>query len=416
MNRRNEILRAISKAAGVLASLPIGNRTSFDIIGAVTEREIPLLFRPLENLLGSVVAIGGVSGIMVTTKRDLHVQRFTLAHELGHILLGHQLSLDRTIEVAGRNASASRPIEEMAADTFAAELLGPKRLVLESAQRHGWTKQKFRQPDNIYQLSLRLGISYQAACWALVTSDVLTRAEAGRFLVKPVKDRKYTLAPRELITNSWANVWALTKSDSGTFLETGPDDLFVVHVQDHASAGYLWQLVETGANAEIVYERSTSPNDAYGEHSSRAVYVRFGAPGTHRLVFEHIRPWSGAILAISRSTLRTTGKSIVDSRDERGLRHWRAQHEYHHSSRPSNCARPDPRPRREADMLVVGVDNGSRTRPQIQNAPVPRVSAPLRIRRRFIRWRALPRHCPHTWRSWTTDGSRLPVPSWGTAL
>lgn len=296
MSRRSEILRAISEAAGVLASLPTGNRTSFDIVGAITGRNIPLLFRPLENLLGTVVAIGKVSGIMVTTKRDLHVQRFTLAHELGHILLGHQLSLDRTIEFAGRNAPASRPAEEVAADTFASELLGPKQLVLKSAQRHGWTKQKLHQSENVYQLSLRLGISYQAACWGLVTSDVLTRAEAGRLQTEPVKERKHALAPAELITNSWANVWKLTRADTGTFLEAGPDDLFAVHVQDHASAGYLWQLVETGTTAEIVDERPATSNHAYGERSSRVVYVRFGRPGTHRLAFEHVRPWSGSTL------------------------------------------------------------------------------------------------------------------------
>ena len=296
MSRRSEILRAISEAAGVLASLPTARRTSFDIIGAVTERNIPLLFRPLENLLGTVVAIGEVPGIMVTTKRDLHVQRFTLAHELGHILLGHQLSLDQTIGVEGRNASASRPIEEAAADTFASELLGPKELVLESAQRHGWTKQKLHKPDNIYQLSLRLGISYKATCWALVSSNVLTNREAGKLQTEPVKDRKHTLAPRELITNPWANVWALTRADTDTFLEAGPDDLFAVHVQDHASAGYLWQLVETGTNAEIVEERTINSDHAYGERSSRVVYVRFAAHGTHRLAFEHIRPWSGATL------------------------------------------------------------------------------------------------------------------------
>ena len=100
MNRRSEILRASSEAASVLASLPTGNRASFDIVGAVTGRDIPLLFRPLENLLGTVVAIGKVSGIMVTTKRDLHVQRFTLAHELGHIL---QCAVRRCHSSAGAN-------------------------------------------------------------------------------------------------------------------------------------------------------------------------------------------------------------------------------------------------------------------------------------------------------------------------
>ena len=296
MDRRSEILRATGEAARILARFPNRNRTSFDIIGAVTDMNIPLLFRPLENLLGTVVAIGDVRGIMITTKRELHVQRFTLAHELGHMLLGHQLSLDRTIEISGRNAPASRPTEELAADTFASELLGPKQLVLESARRQGWNKQKLHRPDHIYQLSLRLGISYEATCWALVTSNVLSRAEARRFQAEPVKDRKLTLAPADLITNSWANVWALTRTDAGTFLEAGPDDLFAVHLQDHASAGYLWQLVDDGSNAEIVGEQCTNLDHAYGESTSRVMYIRFNAPGVYQLVFEHVRPWSGATL------------------------------------------------------------------------------------------------------------------------
>ena len=296
MNRRSEVLRAVAEAARILAEFPTGNRTSFDIVGAITERDIPLLFRPLENLLGTVVAIGGISGIMVTTQRDLHVQRFTLAHELGHVLLGHQLSFDRTIEVAGRNASRNRPVEEVAADTFASELLGPRKLVLEAAKRHGWTKQKLHQPANIYQLSLRLGISYQATCWALVTSDILTSVQARKFQDARVKDQKQALAPAEFITNSWADVWTLTKADTGTFLEAGPDDLFAVHVQDHASAGYLWQLAETGSSAKIVGEKPTLPDQNYGERSSRVLYIQFCTPGVHRLAFEHIRPWSGAAL------------------------------------------------------------------------------------------------------------------------
>ena len=310
MTRRDEILRAISEAARVLADFPRGNRTSFDIVGAVTGMGIPLLFRPLDGLLGTVVAVGRTPGIMITTKRDLHVQRFTLAHELGHILLGHQLSLDRKIEVKGRNAPTSRPDEEVAADTFASELLGPKQLVLASAKRHGWTKRKLHQPDNIYQLSLRLGISYKAACWALVTSSILIRPEANRLQVNPVKEQKRGLAGQDLITDPWADVWALTSADADTFLEAGPNDLFAVHVQDHASAGYLWQLVDTGSSAEVVGECQTNADHAYGEHSSRVIYVRFSNPGTHRLIFEHIRPWSGTSLAHINIDIDGYGKEL----------------------------------------------------------------------------------------------------------
>ena len=296
MSRRSEILRATSEAARILERYSIGRRTSFDIVGAVTDMKIPLLFRPLDSLLGTVVSIGGVRGIMITTNRDLHVQRFTLAHELGHILLGHEFSLDRTIDFYGRNSPASRPIEEVGADTFASELLGPKQLVLDSCRRQGWTRKKLHQADNIYQLSLRLGISYEATCWALVSSSVLSRAEAKKFQSEPVKHRKLSLAPTGLITNPWANVWALTSNDGGTFLEAGPSDLFAVHLQDHASAGYLWQLVDEGTDAEIVGERCTDLNHAFGDKSSRIVYIRFNAPGVHQLVFEHVRPWNRVTL------------------------------------------------------------------------------------------------------------------------
>ncbi len=308
MSRRSEILRATSEAARILARFPIGKRTSFDIVGAVTELDIPLLFRPLDGLLGTVVSTGGVRGIMITTCRDLHVQRFTLAHELGHILLGHDFSLDRTVDFHGRNAPASRPVEEVGADTFASELLGSKQLVLDSARRQGWTREKLHQADKIYQLSLRLGISFEATCWTLVSSNVLSRAEARKLQSQPVKNMKLALASKELITDSWANVWVLRSNDGGTFLEAGPNDLFAVHLQDQASAGYLWQLVDEGRRAEIVGEQRPEFHEEFGERSSRIVYIRFTAPGTHRLAFEHVRPWNRVTLEHIKIDIDAYGK------------------------------------------------------------------------------------------------------------
>ena len=306
MTRRSEILRAVSAAATVLSqssndsrtrSDVDGARTSFDVIGAVADRNIPLLFRPLNKLWGAFITVNGDErGIIVTSRLGLAVQRFTVAHELGHLLLEHQSSFDETIGFAGRNGPASRPPQEAAADTFASELLAPKRLLIAAAKRHGWTRDRLQRPDDIYQLSLRLGVSYQAACWALMTSGVLTRPDAARHQAVPVKDLKCALAPAASITNSWADVWALAEADSGTFLEAGPDDLFAVHVRDHASAGYVWRFVDADAEVDVVGERSPDLDHGYCARSARVLYVRFRAPGVHRLVFEHLRPWSRATL------------------------------------------------------------------------------------------------------------------------
>ena len=140
--------------------------------------------------------------IIVTTKLGLPVQPFTVAHELRHLMLGHGTSLDETIDFAGRNAPASRPNQEAAADTFTSELPAPRSLLLASAQRHGWTKDKRHQPKNIYPLSLRLGISYQAARWALATCEVLTRPEADRLRTRTVKELKRALAPAAFVAHS----------------------------------------------------------------------------------------------------------------------------------------------------------------------------------------------------------------------
>lgn len=298
MTRRSETLRAISMAATVLEQSRRCARTSFDIIRTVAERNVPLLFRPLDKLWGAFITVNDEArGIIVTTKLGLPVQRFTVAHELGHLLLGHRCSLDETVGFAGRNGPASRPVEEAAADTFASELLAPKALLLASARRHAWTKTKLHEPAHIYQLALRLGISYQAACWALVTARVLTHTEAEQLQSAPVKRLKQGLAPALSITNPWADVWALTETDTGTSLEAGPDDIFAVHVQDHASAGYIWRLVDANAEIDLLGERPPEPPAGYGACTTRVLYVRFRSAGVHQLVFEHIRPWSRATLS-----------------------------------------------------------------------------------------------------------------------
>lgn len=87
-SKRQEILRATTTAADLLSRFPVGNRTSFDIVGAVTALNIPLVFRPLRGLWGASITVDNdARGVLVTTKLGLAVQRFTLAHELGHVLL-----------------------------------------------------------------------------------------------------------------------------------------------------------------------------------------------------------------------------------------------------------------------------------------------------------------------------------------
>lgn len=311
MSRRNEVLRATGAAASVLASAPASARTSFDIVGAIDAQGIPLMFRPLEGLLGANIRCAdGTAGIVVTTRRSLAVQRFTLAHELGHVLLGHEPHLDTPESVRGANYAAAKDHAEVGANTFAAALLGAKSLILELARRHIWKKRELRQPENVYQLALRLGLSYEATCWALRTAAVLGSQEVKALMNQRVKSIKQLLDPLELLGDYRADVWALTGADHGTSIEAGPDDLFAVALSDRASAGYVWRLVDTGADVTLVDDVVAPLDYTYGGRNHRTVFARFGRPGVHELVFEHVRPWNSAALERVAVEVNTFGKEV----------------------------------------------------------------------------------------------------------
>lgn len=294
MNVRDELLRATSEASRLVQRFPVGDRTSIDVIGVLRELGFPVLCRPLENLWGATVTLGEHgSGVLVTTKLPLSVQRFTLAHELGHLMLGHRLQFDESVGEEGRWSSHGSSSEERAANTFASELLAPRTLIRTIAERQGWKKADLQRPQNIYQLSLRLGMSFKAACWALVSHQVLSRSAAHELannngLVKQIKRR---LAPSDRLENPWADVWLLSDGDSGLHIEAGPDDIFAVRVEERASAGYVWEFDNSVQEFAISGEETNLPTK-YGSPTERVVYLKYEDGGLHHLELSHRRPWS----------------------------------------------------------------------------------------------------------------------------
>jgi hypothetical protein len=179
--RRNAILSGAIRATDLHVELGLRDRLKFgdravDVLDVVDQLGLLLLFRPLKSLLGAYLPTPGGAGVLVTTRRDLHVQRFTAAHELGHHVLQHKAaSLDVDVGFVARGERTGYDNQELEADSFAAEFLLPKWLIVAHARRHNWGKSDLRDPDVVYQLSLRLGASYMATCWALLSNDLVDR-------------------------------------------------------------------------------------------------------------------------------------------------------------------------------------------------------------------------------------------------
>ena len=280
---------------------------AIDVFASIADLDIPLRFDELDGLLGACVRVDSASvGILVTTERPLHIQRFTAAHELGHFVLDHEGSLDR--EVGPPTRTDGRPIVEIEADAFAAEFLMPKWLLKKTASRRGWWGQdRLEDPSVIYQLSLRLCVSFEAACWGLSSADYISRRVATAITqTKPkvIKQRALGGVP---LPDSWANVWVLGEGDANAQLNAGPNDVFIVELEERASSGYRWDAAAAVAAGFRVLDDGSHVNDQrIGAPSTRRLVFAAAAPGEYELELRHRRSFStrggGASIRFSVST------------------------------------------------------------------------------------------------------------------
>jgi hypothetical protein len=263
-----------------------------DVFGAIEQLGVPLLFRPLDKLLGACVRLSTAgAGIIVTTRRDLHMQRFTAAHELGHFVLEHEGSLDREIRFPGE--TANRDLREVAADAFAAEFLMPRWLYIHHAKRHGWTTHQLRDPRTVYQLSLRLAVSYEATCLGLLAQKVLDAATVDILReVTPKKIKQQVLGETQL-EDPWADVWVLDEHDDSTTIAAGPHDLFVAALLEHGGSGHLWDTQAlVGAGFTIIEDICEAEDAAaVGGPARRRFVLKGPPPGVHQLGLFERRPW-----------------------------------------------------------------------------------------------------------------------------
>jgi Zn-dependent peptidase ImmA (M78 family) len=87
------------------------------------------------DVSGALIKSNGVSGIAVNSSHPLNRRRFTIAHELAHFLLAHKGNEDHVdwkftvLRRDGKSSEAS-DIEEIEANSFAANLLMPKEFLL----------------------------------------------------------------------------------------------------------------------------------------------------------------------------------------------------------------------------------------------------------------------------------------------
>jgi Zn-dependent peptidase ImmA (M78 family) len=139
-----------------------------------------LLYRTLE---------GDISGILYRDEPGRTViginawdsrtrQRFTIAHELGHLLLhpGQPVIVDKLVKINFRRTPSmpvAGPTEEQQANAFAAELLMPERLVKDTAREIVGDNVLFSSDDLVHELAQLFDVSPQSMGYRLVNLRLL---------------------------------------------------------------------------------------------------------------------------------------------------------------------------------------------------------------------------------------------------
>ena len=153
----------------------------------------PVDVEALATKLGAVISYApykeALSGVLVKEKTKTVIgvnsahpktrQRFTIAHELGHLALEHQgeLFVDEMVQtdrsVLRRDSRSSRAVDaaEIEANRFAAELLMPEPLVLEALVRRQ-TRAEMSQEEIIQDLAREFQVSAQAMEYRLTNLGI----------------------------------------------------------------------------------------------------------------------------------------------------------------------------------------------------------------------------------------------------
>jgi Zn-dependent peptidase ImmA (M78 family) len=297
---RDAILSAVSEADRLHKQFDTTARTDngegrINVFEMLVDRDIPVMFRPLQGLLGAFLD-NPAPGVLVTTQRQLPVQRFTAAHELGHATLGHETSLDieDTLARSPFVDGASYDLREIQANAFASQLLAPSWLIVKHMQRQGWARDRMTDPSVVYQLSLRLGTSYSATCHALTRHRVITKSNCNMLIQVQPKAVKQALAAPYQPRTWYRDVWLITERDDGIALEGSRSDLVVLKFMEHSGSGYVWQLGDlAAAGLSVVRDgRLANPDEQLiGGAVLRTIIAesRHGANG--HVCLRESRPW-----------------------------------------------------------------------------------------------------------------------------
>ncbi|MGN2253197.1 ImmA/IrrE family metallo-endopeptidase [Frateuria sp. GZRe12] len=246
-------------STGAIARAMREGYTRVDPFYIAAQAGISVLLRPMDKLLGAFLREAG-PGILLNVERPAGQIHMTCAHELGHYFMGHEDAVDDKVEY-GDSASE----HEREADWFAYQLLTPRRLIARVMKAKCWGLSVLSEPNVVYQLSLRLGVSFTAMVWSLSRQRLIDAPIRNRLLkVEPAAIKRQILQGVAYDGDIKRDVWLIDEFDRNTLLEPRVNDVLLAKLPNHATSGYLWDVDQARAEGFRV-ESLTVPSSGGDE-------------------------------------------------------------------------------------------------------------------------------------------------------
>jgi Zn-dependent peptidase ImmA (M78 family) len=165
----------------------LAEKRAISLLDEMGINELPVPVEELAISLGAEIAYeafdGDVSGMLyrseghtligVNSRHAQTRQRFTIAHECAHLVMheGTPMFIDRFVRVNWRDGASNQ--QEAEANSFAAELLMPRRFVEEEVDRVVSKHSKVTPQELAARLAKRFDVSAEAMQYRLANLGVL---------------------------------------------------------------------------------------------------------------------------------------------------------------------------------------------------------------------------------------------------
>ncbi|MBA2681649.1 MAG: ImmA/IrrE family metallo-endopeptidase [Ktedonobacteraceae bacterium] len=283
-------MQGIQTAAREHSMLGINLRQRIDIFRILRQKGIWVMFQPFDGPYGECLSVGDSLGILLNVKHPPNLQRFTAAHEYGHIVMQHVQQgpcIDHEEQISPQHRQIGG--QELEAQTFAAYFLMPQELINATLQRFGLPyKPEKITPLEVYQMSLEMGVSYAALVNHLAALKKVSQRAANILRRVQPKDIKARIAREASLQDSWADVWTFHARDAGrTVFAHERDELHIFLAEE--PEGDLWEVAPAVATASVALINIDLEMAMHTDEENSLAYLRHFSFRAHMPGFTSIQ-------------------------------------------------------------------------------------------------------------------------------